>query len=58
MKKIYEILASEKIAVTKYHAGLSGEERKQNLDDFIYDEKPMMVAVNSVHRRKNRRMIL
>lgn len=34
VEKLYEILASEKIAVTKYHAGLSGEERKQNQDAF------------------------
>ena len=39
VEKLYEILAAEKIAVTKYHAGLSGEERKQNQDAFIYDEK-------------------
>lgn len=47
VEKLYEILASEKIAVTKYHAGLSGEERKQNQDAFIYDEKPVIVATNA-----------
>ena len=47
VEKLYEILAAEKIAVTKYHAGLSGEERKQNQDAFIYDEKPVIVATNA-----------
>ncbi len=47
VEKLYEILASEKIEVTKYHAGLSGEERKQNQDAFIYDEKPVIVATNA-----------
>lgn len=47
VEKLYEILASEKLAVTKYHAGLSGEERKQNQDAFIYDEKPVIVATNA-----------
>lgn len=47
VEKLYEILASEKIEVTKYHAGLSGEERKQNQDAFIYDEKLVIVATNA-----------
>lgn len=33
--------------VTKYHAGLSDSERKQNQDDFIYDVKPIMIATNA-----------
>lgn len=32
---------------TRYHAGLSDEERKQNQDDFIYDRSPIMVATNA-----------
>lgn len=47
VEKLYEILAAEGIAVTRYHAGLSGEERKQNQDAFIYDEKPVIVATNA-----------
>lgn len=34
-------------AVTKYHAGLSGEERKRNQEDFVYDRYPVMVATNA-----------
>ncbi len=42
-----ETLRGEGIAVTKYHAGLTGEERKQNQEDFIYDHSPVMVATNA-----------
>ncbi|MBE6034164.1 MAG: DNA helicase RecQ [Clostridiales bacterium] len=35
------------LPVTKYHAGLSDEERKLNQEDFIYDRKPIMVATNA-----------
>ena len=47
VEKLYEMLVAEKIAVTKYHAGLPGEERKQNQDAFLYDEKPVIVATNA-----------
>lgn len=33
--------------MTKYHAGLSAEERKENQDSFIYDIKPVVVATNA-----------
>lgn len=32
---------------TRYHAGLSDEERVKNRDDFVYDRKPVMVATNA-----------
>lgn len=32
---------------TRYHAGLSDEERIKNQDDFVYDRKPVMVATNA-----------
>lgn len=35
--KLYDELGSLGISVTKYHAGLDNETRKQNQDDFIYD---------------------
>ncbi|MDD3796967.1 MAG: DNA helicase RecQ [Lachnospiraceae bacterium] len=44
---IYEKLLLEGTPVTRYHAGLGNEERKQNQDDFIYDRKPVMVATNA-----------
>ena len=34
-------------SVTRYHAGLSEEERKQNQEDFVYDRKKIMVATNA-----------
>jgi ATP-dependent DNA helicase RecQ len=33
--------------VTRYHAGLSDAERRENQDDFLYDRKPLMVATNA-----------
>lgn len=47
VEKVYELLSKEGVAVTRYHAGLSGEERQQNQDDFIYDRKPVIVATNA-----------
>ncbi len=44
---VYEILKNKSISVTKYHAGLSAEERRENQDAFIYDEKPVIVATNA-----------
>ena len=32
---------------TRYHAGLSDEERVKNQDDFVYDRKPVMFATNA-----------
>ena len=47
VEKVYEQLLREGVAVTRYHAGLSPEERRQNQDDFIYDRKPVIVATNA-----------
>ncbi len=44
---LYEKLSAEGIPVTKYHAGLGNEERKQNQEDFIYDKTPVMIATNA-----------
>ena len=41
------MLQMEDIPATRYHAGLSAEERKSNQDLFIFDEKPVMVATNA-----------
>lgn len=45
--KLYEKLLAGGVAVTKYHAGLDGEERRSNQEDFIYDKSPVMVATNA-----------
>ena len=47
VEKVYDILVRQGISVTKYHAGLDGEIRKKNQDDFIYDEKKIVVATNA-----------
>ena len=49
-KQVEEVCGSlikEGIPATRYHAGLSDGERKNNQDDFIYDRAPVMVATNA-----------
>lgn len=40
-------LREDGFPATRYHAGLSDAERRQNQDDFIYDRYPIMVATNA-----------
>ena len=40
-------LIKDGFAATRYHAGLTDEERRRNQDDFIYDRSPVMVATNA-----------
>lgn len=47
VEALCDLLLSEGVAATRYHAGLSAEERKKNQEDFIYDIKPVMVATNA-----------
>jgi len=47
VEKVFGQLAARGMGVTKYHAGLSAEERRENQDDFIYDRKPVIVATNA-----------
>jgi len=47
VEEVCSRLSAEGIDVTRYHAGLSDEERRNNQDDFIYDRKPIMVATNA-----------
>ncbi len=44
---VCEMLQANGISATKYHAGLSAEERNSNQEDFIYDKNPVMVATNA-----------
>ncbi len=41
------LLLENGFSATKYHAGLSEDERRINQDDFVYDRKPIMVATNA-----------
>ena len=44
---LFELLFKAGVSVTRYHAGLSSEERKKNQDDFIYDNSAIVVATNA-----------
>ncbi len=45
--EVYRQLKSEGFSVTRYHAGLSKTERTDNQNQFIYDEKQIVVATNA-----------
>ncbi len=47
VEEVCENLEGEGYSVTRYHAGLSDKERRDNQDDFIYDKKLIMVATNA-----------
>lgn len=47
VEEVTENLQREGISVTRYHAGLSDAERKRNQDEFIYEQKLVMVATNA-----------
>jgi len=45
--ELYETLRKEKYSVTRYHAGLTKQERRINQDLFIGDEKEIIIATNA-----------
>ena len=47
VEQVCEELCDAGFAATRYHAGLSPEERAENQQDFIYDRKNIMVATNA-----------
>ncbi len=47
VESVCELLSVKGFKATRYHAGLSDEEKKQNHHDFIYDVKNIMVATNA-----------
>lgn len=47
VNEVCERLSHLGIVATKYHAGLSDEERKQNQESFLFDEVPLIVATNA-----------
>ena len=44
---LYELLDERGLSVTRYHAGLSDDERKVNQEDFVYDRKNIIIATNA-----------
>lgn len=49
-KQVEEIcgqLMKDGFSATRYHAGLSDEERRKNQDDFIYDRIPIIVSTSA-----------
>lgn len=47
VEEVCDRLNADGVNATRYHAGLSDEERRQNQEDFIFDVKPVMVATNA-----------
>lgn len=47
VETVCEKLQDEGFSATRYHAGLSEEERARNQEDFLYDRKTVMVATNA-----------
>ncbi len=47
VEKVCALLQARNFSATRYHAGLSDEERHNNQDDFVYDRCNIIVATNA-----------
>ncbi len=47
VEEICALLCEQGFPATRYHAGLSDTERRQNQEDFVFDRRPLMVATNA-----------
>ena len=47
VEEVCDALCEAGLAATRYHAGLSPEERERNQEDFLFDRKAVMVATNA-----------
>ena len=47
VEAVCELLQNHGFQATRYHAGLSEQERQQNQQDFLYDVQRIMVATNA-----------
>lgn len=47
VEEVCERLLKDGFLATRYHAGLSDEERRKNQDDFIYDRIPIMISTSA-----------
>lgn len=47
VERLTKLLKKRKVSVTKYHGGMTENDRRQNQEDFLYDRKRVMVATNA-----------
>ena len=47
VEEVCQKLRTAGFPATRYHAGLSPEERRDNQEDFLYDRAPLVVATNA-----------
>lgn len=47
VEEVCELLKRQGYRATRYHAGLSDQERRNNQEDFIYDRCTIMIATNA-----------
>ena len=47
VEKVCDELCAQGYPATRYHAGLSEEERRRNQEDFVFDRMTIMVATNA-----------
>lgn len=47
VEQVCDSLCGWGVSASRYHAGLSDLERRQNQEDFLYDRKTVMVATNA-----------
>lgn len=47
VEEVCELINQKGFSSTRYHAGLSENERKENQEDFVFDRKQIMVATNA-----------
>ena len=47
VEELCDKLSQEGFSVTRYHAGLTDEERRRNQEDFLFDRRRIVVATNA-----------
>lgn len=47
VEQVCRLINQQGFSATRYHAGLSENERKENQEDFVFDRKNIMVATNA-----------
>ena len=47
VESVCQLLTEEGYAATRYHAGLTEQERAENQEDFLHDRKTVIVATNA-----------